>query len=180
MCHNISFIIYTHNNVETIGRCIESIALEAKRYWGLEYEIVILDNNSTDGTAQEAIKYNKLAPIRTRFLQSGSAIHRKFNLHAHIDATCTIPPDWVGFITHSFLNPQVNIVSGPILDTSWTPLQHLYFMIKWYWFKWWDPMPNVGNMVVRANHANFNNGILVLDERARVHLQPTVKTGHPN
>jgi glycosyltransferase involved in cell wall biosynthesis len=49
-----SIVIPTYNRVDHIGRCLESIAHQSSR----DYEVVVVDNASTDGTVDVALSFD--------------------------------------------------------------------------------------------------------------------------
>lgn len=59
----VSIILPTFNERENIRVLIPSIG-EVMRKAGLEYEIVVVDDNSPDGTAEEAVKLSNIYPVR--------------------------------------------------------------------------------------------------------------------
>lgn len=62
---NISIIILNYNNKNIINRCIDSLIKYNKRY---NYEIIVVDNNSTDGSYEELkVKYkNKIKLVKNK------------------------------------------------------------------------------------------------------------------
>jgi len=61
---NLLISVYTtvYNSVRTVEKSIESIARQLK---GLSYEIVVVDNYSTDGTYEKLIELSSRYPVRT-------------------------------------------------------------------------------------------------------------------
>jgi len=53
----VSIIIPAHNEEETVGFSVKSVPMERLNRMGLETEIIVVNNASTDRTAEEALKY---------------------------------------------------------------------------------------------------------------------------
>lgn len=83
----LSFVIPAYNEAENIGKCLDSVfrALEEKE---CDSEVIVVDNASTDGTAEVAGRYSKVVVVReTRkgitfarqagLTASGGRFHRK-------------------------------------------------------------------------------------------------------
>lgn len=101
----ISVIIPTYNEKENIGKLIPAIHDILNGY---EYELVIVDDNSPDGTAKVAEELSKTYPVRilkrNGKLGLASAIlygfqNSKFDILGVIDADLQHPPEYMkGFI----------------------------------------------------------------------------------
>jgi glycosyltransferase involved in cell wall biosynthesis len=57
----ISVYTTVYNSVRTVGKSVESIA---RQFEGLDYEIVVVDNYSTDGTYEKLVELSKQYPLR--------------------------------------------------------------------------------------------------------------------
>lgn len=54
---NLSVVVLNYNNSNVIFRCVDTLTKYSKRY---NYEIIVVDNNSTDGSYEKLLKeYNK-------------------------------------------------------------------------------------------------------------------------
>jgi glycosyltransferase involved in cell wall biosynthesis len=100
----ISIIVQAYNNVETVKGCLESI--RKNRY--SHYDIVVVDNNSTDETRREVRLYMQKHPLlplrlyskrykRSRFesISEGYKRSSKGDLVLDIDATSVIPKSFL-------------------------------------------------------------------------------------
>jgi glycosyltransferase involved in cell wall biosynthesis len=125
----ISFIIPAYNEAKNIATCINSIQEECHRYMKeddplLDWEIIVVDNNSTDDTAINA-EYAGAKVITefkkgvTHARQAGFSI-AKYPIHAYIDADNELPIGWVRNI-ESFYHDDIVAISGPLYfkNFSW-------------------------------------------------------------
>lgn len=131
----ISFIIPAYNEEKSIAKCVRSILDECERFSrdemldGLisDFEIIVVDNNSTDRTYVEAALVatedsRSMCPISvvfesqkgvTRARQRGADFAR-YQYHAYIDADNIVPPNWLDNIVQLVENPNIAVVSGPL------------------------------------------------------------------
>lgn len=110
----VSIIIPTHNGVDLLRACVESI-LERSTY--RHYEIVVLDNRSDDG---ETLSYLAKAPLRVLRYPQPFNYARQINLAAascNADAlvflnndTVVITPEWLEALLEHAMRPEVGAV----------------------------------------------------------------------
>lgn len=113
----LSFVIPAYNEEKYIVDCLQSIF--SLRGLG-EFEVIVVDNNSTDQTALVAkqkfprttvIKETKRGPAVAR--NAGAKVARGEFL-AFVDADCRMPVDWWLKVEKSFSgSPQLAMVNGP-------------------------------------------------------------------
>jgi glycosyltransferase involved in cell wall biosynthesis len=127
----ISFVIPAYNEETLIGRCVGSIVREAK---GLQHEIIVVDNNSTDRTSELAEQAGaKVIHERrkgvTRARQAGFEAS-VYDTIVFFDADGEMPSGWLRRALKAIEPPQVVAVSGPI-NFRELPLQKraLAFMV---------------------------------------------------
>jgi glycosyltransferase involved in cell wall biosynthesis len=118
---DISAVICTHNRVGCLPRCIESLigqGLEAERY-----EILVVDNGSTDGTRQVCGRYERipnfryihepvpgLSQARNRGLREAAG-----DFIGYIDDDAEAEPQWLGNALLSFAtDPPPDWVGGSV------------------------------------------------------------------
>ncbi|MCX6816662.1 MAG: glycosyltransferase [Candidatus Beckwithbacteria bacterium] len=99
----ISVIVPAYNEAKSIGLCLTSLKNQDYRH---PYEIIVVDNNSTDSTAAIAKKFNirvvsetKAGPGRAR--NAGAKVARG-QILAFIDADSIAPSDWLDNINNAF------------------------------------------------------------------------------
>src|SRR5581483_3716507 len=112
----LSVVVPAYNEEKYIGRCLESIIEEAGHD---VFEIIVVDNASTDNTAAVAKKYKGVRVVRedrkglTRARQAG-LMAAKGDLIAYIDADSMVKPDWFHKVRREFeKNPKLACLSSP-------------------------------------------------------------------
>lgn len=110
----ISVIIPAYNEADTIGRCLDALARQSER----PFEVLVVDNNSTDRTAEIAAAYPFVRVVRER--RQGKAYAREAGFRvargdvlARIDADSLVRPGWAaalgGFMA---ARPETAAVTG--------------------------------------------------------------------
>jgi peptidoglycan/xylan/chitin deacetylase (PgdA/CDA1 family)/GT2 family glycosyltransferase len=111
----VSVVIPTHNEEIYLPSCLESIK---KQDYAGEYEVIVVDNASTDNTAQIArdwgakvVYEGKRSPACAR--QKGAEVATG-KIIAFIDADTQAPAHWLSTIVWRFLcEPEMVVISGP-------------------------------------------------------------------
>lgn len=120
----VTICVVVYNAIQNIQQCID--ALVAQDYPAGHYEIVFIDNNSTDGTRQLLLYYDEhYQNIRT-FINpiigiAGSRnlglMRARYDYVAFTDSDCVPPPNWLsrlvsGFENHLREDPDLVAVGG--------------------------------------------------------------------
>jgi glycosyltransferase involved in cell wall biosynthesis len=109
----ISIVIPVYNEAESLGACLRAIsALQLK-----PYEVIVVDNNSTDNTAAIARSFDFVRLIRE---PRQGVIHARttgFNaargdIIARIDADSLLPSDWLTKVKRIMADEGLAAVSG--------------------------------------------------------------------
>ncbi len=123
----VSIIIPAYNAKRTIGRLLSSLA--ALDYPRDRYEVVVVDNGSTDGT-RAVIEAAGVRCLKERSVQSSYAARNRGveaargELVAFVDADCEVPPDWLSRTTPAFADPSIGCVACEIVGPPpVTPLE---------------------------------------------------------
>ncbi len=111
----ISVVVPFHNVEEYIEDCIS--ALLSQHYPQDCYEIILVDNNSTDRTAEIARRYpqvkllseSKVGPYAAR---NRGVAKSKGTIIAFTDSDCSPHEDWLQRIREAMFDPEVCIVQG--------------------------------------------------------------------
>lgn len=116
----VSVIVPVYNGEATINRCIESLL--AQDYPKERYEIIVVDNNSTDKTIELVRQYPVLVLEESK---QGPAAARNRGLTcargeivAFIDADSFAEAQWLRELVKPFSDPAVGGVGGVIEGTS--------------------------------------------------------------
>lgn len=111
----ISIVIPVYNEEDYLPACLDAIAVQTVA----PDEIIVVDNNSTDRTAQLAKNYSFVRLIKesrqgTVFARNTGFKAAKYEVLARLDADSRIPPNWVSKITQYLVShPDAAAVTGP-------------------------------------------------------------------
>jgi glycosyltransferase involved in cell wall biosynthesis len=111
----VSIVIPVYNEGARIGDCLEAIAAQTVR----PYEVIVVDNNSTDNTAEVVGGYPFAKLLLAKRQGVVHARNRGFNaargdIIGRIDADTRLPADWVGRIQSLFRERALSAVTGSI------------------------------------------------------------------
>ena len=117
----LAFVIPAYNEQALIGKCVESVLAEIKRSGRTDVDVVVVNNNSTDRTAEVAGSYAGVRVVDEKQKGLVSARDGGFKattaeLVANIDADTMVPPGWLDTVFHEFeKDPQLVCLSGPYI-----------------------------------------------------------------
>jgi peptidoglycan/xylan/chitin deacetylase (PgdA/CDA1 family)/GT2 family glycosyltransferase len=111
----VSVVIPAYNEENYLLSCLESIR---KQDYAGEYEVIVVDNASTDNTAKIALDWgakvvyeSKRSPACAR--QKGAEVATG-EIIAFIDADTQAPADWLStFVSRFVREPETVVISGP-------------------------------------------------------------------
>jgi GT2 family glycosyltransferase len=113
----ISAIVPTHNRVAALQQCLA--ALRRQTMPRDQYEIIIIDDSSADGTAAWLAAQSDLVTLRTA--HRGAAAARNVGarqargaLLAFTDDDCVAPPDWLSALQRELLT--CDVVGGRVVN----------------------------------------------------------------
>jgi glycosyltransferase involved in cell wall biosynthesis len=130
----ISIVIPAYNEEHYIGPCIQSVQ---EQHSEDIFEIIVVDNGSTDETMATAKKFRgvtvlhepKKGPSHAR--QRGF-IEAKGDYIAFIDADTRIPAEWIDKIKKEFVkDPALVCLSGPFRYYDLPPVQKFFAELLW-------------------------------------------------
>ncbi len=138
MGKKITVIVPAYNEAELIAGCLDSLLNQTLDQ--AEYEVLVVDNNSTDATARIAL--SKGARVE-RELHKGyvHAIRRgievsQTELIAFTDADCRVPSDWLEkILAHFDVSPKVVGVGGKLAFYDIHPIVDNFFQLILYFNK---------------------------------------------
>jgi glycosyltransferase involved in cell wall biosynthesis len=112
----VSIVIPVYNEVDQLGACLEAIARQTFK----PLEVLVVDNNSTDGTAGVVESYDFATLLHEPKQGVVHARTRGFDaargdIIARIDADSLLPDDWVASVSQVFADSSVDAVSGVAL-----------------------------------------------------------------
>jgi glycosyltransferase involved in cell wall biosynthesis len=110
----ISFVIPAYNEEALIEGCISSI----KREVSVPFEIIVVDNGSTDATAKVAARAGArviLEPLKGLTLaRNAGQLAARYDLVAHVDADNVLPSGWIQAVQDTMYDRGVVACSGPL------------------------------------------------------------------
>ncbi len=110
----LSIIIPVYNEENYLGDCLQAIAEQTVK----PLEVIVVDNNSSDGTVNIARAYDFVTVIKENRQHQSFAQHKGFSLAkgdivGRIDADTILPKDWIKEVLAYFSeNPETAAVSG--------------------------------------------------------------------
>lgn len=120
----ISVVIAAYNEEKSIGNCLDNILNQTKK----PYEIIVVDNNSTDKTAEVLKKYKNVKVVFEKKqgiipARNSGFEKAKGDIIARCDADTLVPQDWLEKIEKAFSeNDSVVASSMPVLIHDIPPI----------------------------------------------------------
>ena len=116
----LSFVIPAYNEEACVGKCLSSVLREKER-GGLDVEVVVVNNNSTDRTKDVALSFPSVSVVDepqkgiVRARQAGyRAAHG--DIIANVDADNILPDGWIERAFREFSeNSDLVALSGPVI-----------------------------------------------------------------
>lgn len=111
----ISVVVPFYNAEKHIEECVKGLL--AQSYPSTRYEIIMVDNNSTDNSAEIVKKYPRIRLLAEPKQGSYAARNQgvaaaKGTIIAFTDADCVPSPDWLQNILAAMRSPEVEIIQG--------------------------------------------------------------------
>lgn len=162
----ISFIIPAFNEEKYIGVCIRCIKAEMMENKDIPYEIIVVDNNCTDGTHGKAVQMGAKVVNESRpgvvWARQAGAKTAKYEYLAFVDADSLVPWGWAKQALKSFKDNNVVAVSGPLqyFDVS-TSLRYAvigFYYVAEAFHHLVFPMVQGGNVIIRKVAYDQMNG----------------------
>ncbi|HKR81972.1 MAG TPA: glycosyltransferase family 2 protein [Candidatus Saccharimonadales bacterium] len=111
----VSLVIPAYNEESHLGACLEAVAAQTVR----PLEVIVVDNNSTDDTANIARRYPFVTLLREP--RQGVVYARDAGFNAargdiigRTDADSILAPNWVEELQKAFVDPAVEATSGVV------------------------------------------------------------------
>jgi glycosyltransferase involved in cell wall biosynthesis len=152
----VSLIIPAYNEEGYIGECLDYVIKNSN---GKFSEIIVIDNASTDRTAEIAGKYPEVRVVHepkkglTYARQCGFE-NAKGDVLAYIDADTRMPPFWYENIVNEFLKDEnLACLSGPYIYHDVSKFKKFLIKIIYWYILAMPTYWMVGYMVTGANFA---------------------------
>jgi glycosyltransferase involved in cell wall biosynthesis len=109
----VTVVVPVYNSRGTIGKCLDSLtALDHP-----SFEIIVLDDGSTDGTPETCESYTRVKTVRLK--RGGPSRARNLGIDlaagefvAFTDGDCVVDRNWLQELEKGFLSPEVGGVGG--------------------------------------------------------------------
>lgn len=116
----VSIVIPAHNEEHHLRACLDAIAIQSER----PFEVIVVDNNSTDQTAHIADEYPFVRLVREAkqgrvHARSTGFDKARGDILGRIDADIILPQNWVEHIADFYADPMHQ-------DTAWTGAGYFY------------------------------------------------------
>lgn len=139
----ISVVVPARNEAANIAACIESLA--SQTYPKELFEILVIDDHSTDGTAaivndlhppglklilsRLAVSATGIVPFKKLAIESGVSI-ASGELIVTTDADCRFPPDWLNTLAVFYREKQAKFIAAPVrMSTAQPSLLAIFQML---------------------------------------------------
>lgn len=124
----LTIVIPVYNEQDHLAACLDSIAAQTV----IPTEVIVVDNNSTDQSAEIAGRYGFVRVVRERKAGVVYARNCGFNavrseLIGRIDADTLLPPTWVADVLRAYGSSQDFALTGG----------GYFYNIPWRWFNSW-------------------------------------------
>jgi len=117
MMEKCSIIIPAYNEAQNIKKCLESVT--RLNYPKENYEIIVVDNNSTDGTEEVIGRFKQVVYLQEA--QKGGAFARntgirsaKHGILVFLDADTNVSENWLTKLLEPFRDKDIGAVGGKI------------------------------------------------------------------
>lgn len=154
----LSIIILAYNEESYLQACLQAIARQTVK----PFEVIMVDNNSTDNTVKIAKKFPFVKVVSESVQGMIPARNKGFSVAngdvlVRIDADSQLRPDWVETAEKIFSDKTVNAVSGlaltKTLPQDWAPYTRLWSRMYMLWTEAEFGIPILwgANMALRKN-----------------------------
>jgi len=156
----LSFVIPAFNEEHYLADCIESILKQTE---GLEEitEIIVVNNASSDGTREVALRYPQVRLVDEprkglTFARQAGFLASNGSMIANVDSDSRLPAGWVKRVLDAFeANPKLAALSGPLvyydLTASERLLVRIFYFAAWMTYAINRYILRVGSMVQGGN-----------------------------
>jgi len=171
----LSFIIPAYNEEHYIAHCLDAITAAIggpDRAVGkdADYEIIVVDNNSTDGTSAVVQRYRHVTLLHELRRGANRARETGFeashgDLVAFLDSDTEVVPGWISLVEEEFMrDPELVCVSGPFvfydLPVTMRVLTRTFDCLSWVVYF-------VNRFILRATSAIQGGGAVVRSSALR-------------
>lgn len=119
--NKVSIVVVVHNRENYLTNCLKKIADINYN----NYEVIIVDDGSTDNTRKAAIAFANILPLKLVGLEKNHGICTARNMGiekaeadfiAFIDSDCTVEKEWLDNLVSELNQNDLDAISGPVKD----------------------------------------------------------------
>ncbi len=181
----VSVVIPAYNEEKLIVRCLNALKKQTLK----PFEIIVVDNNSSDNTAKFAremgvkvITQKKQGTIFARDLGFNTA---KGDIIARIDADTTVPKNWIEDLTKHFVqNPNLIALSGPTVfeDNKFNNLliAEKPFLVTWRLLFGHDVLYGPNMALTKKAWDKIKNNVCLTDKEVHEDFDVAIHLGDIN
>ena len=113
--NRVSIVIPAYNEESHLQACLEAIAAQTVK----PYEVIVVDNNSTDRTADVAASFPFVTVLTEKrrgvvYARDAGFDAARGDIIGRIDVDSLLSPEWVATLESIFSDPTLDAVSGSI------------------------------------------------------------------
>jgi glycosyltransferase involved in cell wall biosynthesis len=156
----LSFVVPAYNEESYLGACLESI-LAQTRGREHQFEIVVVNNASTDHTREVALRYPGVRVVDEprkglTFARQAGFLNTSGALIANVDSDSRLTSGWIDRVLATFAKESnLAAFSGPFIYYDLTPTQQIgvrgFYLIAWLTYAINRYILRVGSMVQGGN-----------------------------
>lgn len=118
---SVTLVICSFNGERRLPACLEAVSrLEGRGQW----DILLVDNASTDGTSRMLEAFAKQSPVETRYLReearglgaarAAALAAARGDIVAFTDDDCYVASDFIEAVRNAFADPRIGVVGGRV------------------------------------------------------------------
>jgi glycosyltransferase involved in cell wall biosynthesis len=150
MLKSLSIVIPAYNEEHQLATCLDAIAAQT----AMPDEVIVVDNNSSDKTAEVALKYSFVTFLGEKkqgivFTRNHGFVAVHSDIISRIDADTLLPPNWVERIQQFYADPAnerlvftsgayfYNLRSGQFTGRMYSLIvHHINRLLLGHYFPW--------------------------------------------
>jgi glycosyltransferase involved in cell wall biosynthesis len=172
----LSFVVPAYNEEAYLPACLESILAQTRDLPAGTTEIIVVNNASTDGTREVALRYPGVTVVDEprkglTFARQAGFAASSGSLIANVDADSRLTPGWLTQVLTTFAEADANpsatkplaALSGPILyydlNRRQRILVHVFYLTAWTTYAINRYILRVGSMVQGGNFVTSRDAL---------------------
>ena len=124
---SVSVVVPNHNSGSLLERCLQSLQ---KQVTDERFEVIVVDDGSTDGSAQSASHFPGVTLVRQEHM--GASVARNRGVQAargrwvlFLDCDCSAQSNWIAEITSPLVHQRAVVTVGSFISSQDSPIARL-------------------------------------------------------